>query len=43
MMTKRFSVVAMPLKGGGCVLAAASAAGSPQFGSGENDSPYEVE
>ncbi|XBJ16493.1 hypothetical protein VPH35_008115 [Triticum aestivum] len=43
-MTTRFSAVAVPLKRGGCVLAAASAAGagSPHFGSGENDNPYEI-
>ncbi|XBJ24020.1 hypothetical protein VPH35_001990 [Triticum aestivum] len=40
----RFPAVAVPLKRGGCVLAAASAAGagSPHFGSGENDNPYEI-
>ncbi|XP_048551663.1 uncharacterized protein LOC125531263 [Triticum urartu] len=40
----RFPAVAVPLRRGGCVLAAASAAGagSPHFGSGENDNPYEI-
>ncbi|XP_037461873.1 uncharacterized protein LOC119332862 [Triticum dicoccoides] len=38
----RFSAVAVPLKRVGCVLAAASATGSPQFGSGENDNLYEI-
>ncbi|XP_020185615.2 protein CHLOROPLAST J-LIKE DOMAIN 1, chloroplastic isoform X1 [Aegilops tauschii subsp. strangulata] len=40
----RFSAVAVLLRRGGCVLAAASAAGagSPHFGSGENDNPYEI-
>uniref|UniRef100_M8BY08 Uncharacterized protein n=1 Tax=Aegilops tauschii TaxID=37682 RepID=M8BY08_AEGTA len=44
MMTTRFSAVAVLLRRGGCVLAAASAAGagSPHFGSGENDNPYEI-
>uniref|UniRef100_A0A452YG24 J domain-containing protein n=1 Tax=Aegilops tauschii subsp. strangulata TaxID=200361 RepID=A0A452YG24_AEGTS len=39
-----FSAVAVLLRRGGCVLAAASAAGagSPHFGSGENDNPYEI-